>query len=39
MAVNEALSNAGSLEIDMVNAQQAWRVLDRLVGYQVSPVL
>jgi reverse gyrase len=39
MAVNEALSNAGSLDIDMVNAQQARRVLDLLVGCQVSPVL
>jgi DNA topoisomerase-1 len=38
-AVNTALSNAGSLDMDMVNAQQARRVLDRLVGYQVSPVL
>jgi DNA topoisomerase-1 len=38
-AVNAALSEAGSLDMDLVNAQQARRVLDRLVGYQVSPVL
>jgi DNA topoisomerase-1 len=38
-AVNAALSNAGRLDMDLVDAQQARRVLDRLVGYQVSPVL
>jgi DNA topoisomerase-1 len=38
-AVKAALSAPGSLDMDLVNAQQARRVLDRLVGYQVSPVL
>jgi len=38
-AVKAALSAPGSLDMDLVNAQQARRVLDRLVGYQVSPIL
>ena len=38
-AVNAALTAPGRLDMDLVNAQQARRVLDRLVGYQVSPVL
>ena len=38
-AVQEALDRPESLNMDLVNAQQARRVLDRLVGYQVSPVL
>ncbi|MDY7077564.1 MAG: type I DNA topoisomerase, partial [Chloroflexota bacterium] len=38
-AVKAALSTPSSLDMDLVNAQQARRVLDRLVGYQVSPVL
>ncbi len=38
-AVKAALSAPGSLDMDLVYAQQARRVLDRLVGYQVSPVL
>ncbi len=38
-AVKAALSAPGSLDMDLVNAQQARRILDRLVGYQVSPVL
>jgi len=38
-AVQAALSDPGHLDMDLVNAQQARRILDRLVGYQVSPVL
>jgi DNA topoisomerase-1 len=38
-AVQAALASPGSLDMHLVNAQQARRVLDRLVGYQVSPVL
>jgi DNA topoisomerase-1 len=38
-AVRDALSHPGRLDMDLVDAQQARRVLDRLVGYQVSPVL
>ena len=38
-AVQAALANPGELDMDLVNAQQARRVLDRLVGYQISPVL
>ena len=38
-AVKKALAEPDSLDMDLVNAQQTRRVLDRLVGYQVSPVL
>ena len=39
MAVQEALRNPRTINIDRVNAQQARRVLDRLVGYKISPIL
>ncbi|MFP6679352.1 MAG: type I DNA topoisomerase [Dehalococcoidia bacterium] len=38
-AVDEAFADYGVLDMDLVNAQQARRILDRLVGYKVSPVL
>lgn len=38
-AVKKAIDKPSKLNLDLVNAQQARRVLDRLVGYQVSPVL
>lgn len=38
-AVAEALDNPESIRLHLVDAQQARRVLDRLVGYKISPVL
>jgi len=38
-AVNEAFDHAREIDTDLVNAQQARRVLDRIVGYKVSPFL
>ncbi|HLE76579.1 MAG TPA: type I DNA topoisomerase [Candidatus Babeliales bacterium] len=38
-AINEAIENPGSIDLDKVGAQQARRILDRWVGYEVSPVL
>ena len=38
-AINHAVQNPRSLNQDLVNAQQARRVLDRLVGFELSPVL
>ncbi len=38
-AVLEALEQAGEIDLRMVDAQQARRVLDRLVGYKLSPLL
>ena len=38
-AILKAIKNSGTIDYQKVDAQQARRVLDRLVGYQVSPVL
>ncbi len=38
-AVQEAMKHPGSIDMKMVDAQQARRVLDRLVGYKISPIL
>jgi DNA topoisomerase-1 len=38
-AILNAIESPRSIDIDLVNAQQARRVLDRLVGYELSPIL
>jgi DNA topoisomerase-1 len=38
-AILQAVQNPRPLDINLVNAQQARRVLDRIVGFEVSPVL
>src|SRR6478735_1749911 len=38
-AILNAIQNPRGIDIDLVNAQQARRVLDRLVGYELSPIL
>ena len=38
-AILNAIKNAGVLNMDLVDAQQARRVLDRVVGYKLSPLL
>ncbi len=38
-AVQEAMKHPGVIDMKMVDAQQARRVLDRLVGYKISPIL
>lgn len=37
--VNNGMSNPHKIDLDLVNAQQARRILDRLVGYKLSPFL
>ena len=38
-AISKAIDNPRTIDLNLVNAQQARRVLDRIVGYELSPVL
>jgi DNA topoisomerase-1 len=38
-AIQKAIENPRTIDLNMVNAQQARRVLDRLVGFELSPIL
>ena len=37
--VNDSIAHPRAIDMDLVNAQQARRVLDRIVGYEISPLL
>ncbi len=38
-AVKEAISSPRTIDLDLVDSQQARRILDRIVGYKISPLL
>ena len=38
-AIDEAINNPKQINQNMVNSQQARRILDRLIGYKISPIL
>ncbi len=38
-AIQEAVASPRTINMDLVNAQQARRILDRIVGFEISPVL